>query len=44
MGIMTDADVERIQIDIDEEIERAVEFATESPYPEPIETLDDVYA
>lgn len=44
MGIMTNSDAEQIQIEIDEEIDRAVVFATEGPYPEPVETLDDVYA
>ena len=29
---------------INEEIEKAVKFAEESPFPDPEETLEDVYA
>lgn len=35
---------ERIQREIQEEIEEAVLFAQESPYPEPEEALEDLYA
>jgi len=43
MGVLTDADAEDIQQEIDAEIAGAVEFANESPLPAPEETLKDVY-
>lgn len=43
MGVFTEEDAEQINRLMDEEIEKAVEFAQESPFPAPEETLDDVY-
>ena len=42
-GVMTEEDSERIEREMAEEIEYAVNFAEESPYPDPEETLEDVY-
>jgi pyruvate dehydrogenase E1 component alpha subunit len=41
--LATDQELDEIESKISEEIERAVEFAEESKYPEPEETLKDVY-
>jgi len=43
-GFLTAEEVERIHQEISDEIETAVKFADESPYPAPEETLEDVYA
>jgi pyruvate dehydrogenase E1 component alpha subunit len=43
MGILTPADIARIQEEIKAKVEEAVRFAEESPYPEPAEVLQDVY-
>ena len=43
-GILTEEDADRIYQEIDEEIENAVKFAEESPFPAPEETLEDVFA
>jgi TPP-dependent pyruvate/acetoin dehydrogenase alpha subunit len=43
-GILTQADTEQIDREMNEEIENAIKFALESPYPAPEETLEDVYA
>jgi len=40
----TGPDADTIDKDMSDELERAVRFATESPYPAPEETLEDVYA
>ncbi len=37
-------EIERIENEVAQEIEKAVKFATDSPYPEPEEALEDVYA
>lgn len=42
MGVLTEKDADRINQD--EEIEKAVKFAKESPFPAPEETLADVFA
>jgi TPP-dependent pyruvate/acetoin dehydrogenase alpha subunit len=42
--VLTAADVDKIDKEIADEIERAVKFAVESPYPAPEETLEDVFA
>ena len=42
--VMTQKTAEAIEQEIAAEIERAVQFALDSPYPDPIETLEDVYA
>jgi TPP-dependent pyruvate/acetoin dehydrogenase alpha subunit len=43
-GILTEKEAERINQKMKNEVEEAVQFAKESPYPEPEETLEDVYA
>jgi len=43
-GVLTEKDVDKIDQEINEEIEKAVKFAEESPLPAPEETLEDVYA
>jgi pyruvate dehydrogenase E1 component alpha subunit len=44
MGVLTEADAAEIAQEMKEEIEKAVKFAEESPYPAPEEALEDVYA
>jgi pyruvate dehydrogenase E1 component alpha subunit len=44
MEILTDKDADKIGQEINEEIEKAVKFAEESPLPDPEEVLTDVYA
>jgi pyruvate dehydrogenase E1 component alpha subunit len=44
MGILTEEEADKIQREINEEIEEAVKFAEKSPFPAPEETLDNVYA
>jgi len=44
MGVLTGDDADKIGQEIKEEIEKAVKFAEESPYPAPEEALEDVYA
>jgi len=41
---LTEAEIQRIEKEVSAEIEEAVKFATESPYPTPEEALEDVYA
>jgi len=43
-GVLTEEDVNRINQEINEEIEKAVKFAEESPLPAPEEALADVFA
>jgi len=43
MGVLSEGAVGRIDREVSEEIEKAVEFARESPFPAPEETLVDVY-
>lgn len=43
-GYFTQNDADAIDREMKDEIERAVKFALESPYPAPEEALDDVYA
>jgi pyruvate dehydrogenase E1 component alpha subunit len=43
-GILTEKDTVEINRKIAEEIEEAVRFAQESPFPEPDEVFEDVYA
>jgi TPP-dependent pyruvate/acetoin dehydrogenase alpha subunit len=43
MGVSTEKDTDRIDLEIGEEIEKAVKFAEESPLPEPEEALEDGY-
>ena len=42
--ILTEPEVEMIERDVSLQIDEAVKFAVESPYPAPEEALDDVYA
>ena len=41
---VTDEELEAIKKAAKEEMDAAVKFADESPYPDPSEVLDDVYA
>jgi len=43
-GVLTEEDADKIAREMNEEIEKAVKFAEESPYPAPEEALEDVYA
>lgn len=43
-GVATEAELQAIHEEIVNEVEAAVEFAKESPLPEPEEALEDVYA
>jgi TPP-dependent pyruvate/acetoin dehydrogenase alpha subunit len=43
-GYFTQNDADAIDREMKDEMERAVKFALESPYPAPEEALDDVYA
>jgi len=42
-GMLTEKDAEKIDKDIIAEVDKAVEFAEKSPFPEPQETLEYVY-
>ncbi len=44
MGVLTEKEADKIHQGMEEEIEKAVKFAKESPFPAPEETLEDVYA
>lgn len=44
MGIITEAEVQRTVEKARNDVEEATKFALESPFPEPAEALDDVYA
>ncbi len=44
MRILTEGEAKKIEEEVLREIEEAVKFALESPYPEPEEALKDVYA
>lgn len=43
-GILDGGETQRIEEEVSAEIEEAVKFAIESPYPDPEEALEDVYA
>jgi pyruvate dehydrogenase E1 component alpha subunit len=43
-GIISQAELEKIERGVADQIEEAVKFAVESPYPAPEEALEDVYA
>jgi pyruvate dehydrogenase E1 component alpha subunit len=43
-GAITEAEIQQIERELSAEIEEAVKFAMESPYPKPEEALEDVYA
>jgi len=44
MKLLTEQDADKIDRETNEEIEKAVKFAQESPFPAPEETLEDVFA
>jgi len=44
MKVLTEKKVSETDHEMMEEIDKAVQFAKESPYPRPEETLDNVYA
>ena len=44
MGIITEAEVQRTVEKARNDVEEATKFALESPFPEPAEALEDVYA
>lgn len=44
MKVLTEKEIDEIDRAAVEEVEKATEFALKSPYPDPAETLDDVYA
>jgi TPP-dependent pyruvate/acetoin dehydrogenase alpha subunit len=43
-GAITEKDAEKIRANLQKEVDRAGDFAKKSDFPEPEETLDDVYA
>jgi TPP-dependent pyruvate/acetoin dehydrogenase alpha subunit len=44
MAVLSEPDADGISREVNDEIERAVKFAQESPFPAPEETLEDVFA
>ncbi|MDI3535101.1 MAG: acetoin:2,6-dichlorophenolindophenol oxidoreductase subunit alpha [Thermosediminibacterales bacterium] len=42
-SIATEDDIKNIERDVDKQIEEAVEFAKQSPYPEPSEAFEDLF-
>jgi pyruvate dehydrogenase E1 component alpha subunit len=44
IGVLTEAEVQRIVQDVKSDVEKATKFALESPFPEPVEALDNIYA
>jgi pyruvate dehydrogenase E1 component alpha subunit len=43
MGLLTEKKISNIYGKINAEIESAIKFAEDSPYPDPSELLEDVY-
>jgi acetoin:2,6-dichlorophenolindophenol oxidoreductase subunit alpha len=43
-GMLTDSDAERIREEVVAEVERAIDFAKESPVPSPESLMEDIYA
>jgi pyruvate dehydrogenase E1 component alpha subunit len=43
-GVMSDAEFQKIEAEVKEQVEKAVRFAEESPLPDPKELYTDVYA
>src|SRR2546421_12902289 len=43
-GLATQAELDQIQAQVAQEIEAAVEFARQSPYPDPAELFEDMFA
>ncbi|MEM2917395.1 MAG: pyruvate dehydrogenase (acetyl-transferring) E1 component subunit alpha [Candidatus Bathyarchaeia archaeon] len=44
MNVLSEAEMEKIRLDVKVCVENAVKYALESPYPSPEEALEDVYA
>ena len=44
LGLLDEAGIQRIEAEVRETVEAAVQFAEESPWPAPPEALEDVYA
>ncbi|MGD0979275.1 MAG: thiamine pyrophosphate-dependent dehydrogenase E1 component subunit alpha [Candidatus Bathyarchaeia archaeon] len=44
MGVLTDADLQKIDQEVKSAVEEAVKYARESPYPEPEEVTKDLFA
>ena len=44
MGIITEEEIQRTVERARNDVEKATKFALDSPFPEPVEALDDVYA
>jgi pyruvate dehydrogenase E1 component alpha subunit len=43
-GLATQAEIEQMDAQVTQEIEEAVEFARQSPYPDPAELFEDMFA
>ena len=43
LGVMTQKKIDSVRAKIDKEIEEAIKFAEDSPYPDPKDLLDNVY-
>jgi len=43
-NVLAEEEIQRVEEEVSAEIEEAVKFAVESPYPAPEEALEDVYA
>jgi len=43
-GIVPEAEIDKLESEIHDAVEEALEFARESPYPEPDELFEDMYA
>lgn len=43
-GMVSQEEIAEIEKKVEDEVEQSVKFAEESPYPDPSETLEDVYA
>ncbi|MFN2515716.1 MAG: pyruvate dehydrogenase (acetyl-transferring) E1 component subunit alpha [Pyrinomonadaceae bacterium] len=43
-GVLTDSEFQKIEAEVKEQVEKAVQFAEQSPLPEPEELFTDVYA
>ncbi len=43
LGVMSKKDIDKVRANVDKDIDEAVVFANESPYPEPEELLQNVY-
>jgi pyruvate dehydrogenase E1 component alpha subunit len=43
-GIATQAEIDQMEAEVMKEIEDALEFARQSPYPDPSELFEDMFA